>query len=102
MTVATHWHLHRPAEVDELGHLHLDGEVHLATSPELRAALVSAGLARRFAYRGHPYDGWVEASVRTPADAVHATWLFQLNYDRLCNVTLETLLSRITARTTRA
>ena len=51
---ATHWHFNRPNEVngadfyvgtDELGHIHLDGEVHLATSIELREALLEASAA---------------------------------------------------------
>ena len=50
---ATHWHLNRPHEVngadfyvgmDELEHLHLDGDVHLATSSALREALLAEGL----------------------------------------------------------
>ena len=101
---ATHWDLYRRKQVDgadfyvgekELGHLHLDGEVHLATSPELGAMLTSNGLARRFAYSGNPYEGWVETSIHTPADAAHATWLFRLNYDRLQGIPLPVLLARI-------
>ena len=55
---ATHWHLYRREQVDgadfyvgaeELGHLHLDGEAHLATSPgfEGRADLARAGALLR-------------------------------------------------------
>ena len=101
---ATHWDLYRSERVDgadfhvgelELGHLHLDGEVHLATSQELGAVLVSTRLARRFAYGGNLYEGWVETSIRTPTDAAHATWLFRLNYDRLGGIPLPILLARI-------
>lgn len=61
IVAATHWHLSRNRQVDgadfyvadeELGHLHLDGEVHLATTLELGVPLVEAGLARRFPYGG--------------------------------------------------
>ena len=54
IVAATHWHLSRNRQVDgadfyfaaeELGHLHLDGEVHLATNLELSVPLVKAGLA---------------------------------------------------------
>ena len=101
---ATHWNLYRRTEVDgadfyvgeeELGHLHLDGEVHLATTPELRHFLVAAGLARRFSYTGHPNEGWVEASVRTEREAEHAAWLFRLNYDRIRGLPMAELLNRI-------
>ena len=97
---ATHWHLYRSDEVDgadfyvgtdELGHIHLDGEVHLATSLALREALLSEGLARPFPY----YRSWVETSMRPGKEARHAGWLFQLNYDRLAGVPIETLRARI-------
>ena len=97
---ATHWHLNRPDEVngadfyvgaDELGHIHLDGEVHLATSVALRAALVAEGLARPFPY----YRSWVETSIRSQKEACHAEWLFRLNYDRLRGAPIETLLATI-------
>ena len=85
---ATHWQLYRPTEVDgadfyvgeaELGHIHLDGEVHLATSLEQRRTLVAAGLARPFPY----YESWVETSIKSTDDAARALRLFKLNYDRL-------------------
>ena len=62
---------------DELGHLHLDGELHLATTIHLRHLLVAARLARPFAFGGS-YAGWVEASIQNEADADHALWLFRL------------------------
>ena len=91
IVAATHWHLSRNRQIDgadfyvgdeELGHLNLDGEVHLATILGLSVPLVRAGLARRFPCGGS-YAGWVEVSIRTEADAEHAIWLFRLNYDRL-------------------
>ena len=89
--VATvHWDLFEPTRVDgidfyvgegELGHIHLDGEFHLASDPSLGAALVSAGLARRFRYA----RGWVCENVdHIGSDAAVA--LFRRNYDRLVQV----------------
>ena len=106
ISAATQWHLRRNREVDgadfyrgleELGHLHLDGEVHLATNLELSVPLVEAGLARRFPYGGS-YAGWVEMSIRTEADAEHAIWLFRLNYDRLAGAAAAGLVERIASR----
>ena len=90
---AAHWDLYRVGEVvdgtdfylgdDELGHLHRNGEAHLATSPALAQALVAGGLARPLRWGGAAYQGWTEFSVRTTADAAHAAWLFKLKYQRL-------------------
>lgn len=100
---ATHRHLSRRDEVDgadfyrddaELGHIHLDGEVHLATTEPLRQALVARGLARPFRWLA----GWVEASIETEEEADHALWLFDLNRRRLEGVPLDRLLQDIAAR----
>ena len=91
ITAATHWHLSRPDEANgadfyvgeqELGHIHLDGEVHLATNLEMRKSLVEAGLARPFPW----YKSWVEVAIHDEADADHAIRLFRLNYCRLTGV----------------
>ena len=85
---ATHWDLYqrtRPDGADfyvgeqELGHIHLNGEVHLATDALLHDALLERGLAQRFPYG----QDWLLYRIRTQADADHALWLFQLNYRRL-------------------
>ena len=85
---ATHWRLGQPGVVDgadfyvgeqELGHIHLNGEVHLATSLELRKTLLAKNQARPFPY----YASWVETSIETEAEADHALWLFRVNYNRL-------------------
>ncbi len=83
----THWHLHRRSQVDgidfyvgeqELGHIHLDGSIHLATSPALGKVLVTEGRARPFRWA----DGWVEAEIGgIGGDAAIA--LFLRNYERL-------------------
>ncbi len=82
-----HWAFYDPTRVDgidfyvdaeELGHMHLDGSIHLATSPALGAALIAEGSARPFRY-GH---GWVcETVARVGSEA--ATALFRRNYNRL-------------------
>ena len=83
----THWHLHHRDRVDgidfyvgpdELGHIHLDGSIHLATTPALGATLVGEGLGRPFPWA----KGWTMANVeRLGVEA--AVGLFRRNYDRL-------------------
>jgi hypothetical protein len=63
---------------DELGHLHLDGSIHLATSPALGKALIADGKAKPFRYQA----GWVEQHLqRIGVDA--AITLFRRNYEDL-------------------
>ena len=86
-----HWDLLRSTRVDgidfylgeeELGHLHLDGSVHLATSPTLGRALIAECAAHPFRYQ----QGWVCETVRRIGpDAAIA--LFRRNYDRLLRAT---------------
>ena len=101
-----HWDLHDETRMDgadfyvgkeELGHIHLDGSVHLATVKELRVPLVSHKLAEKFPYGG-TYDGWVLFNITTEADAVQAIWLFKLNYQRLTGVGMKELIDTITKR----
>lgn len=104
VVAAAHWNLYRPQEVDgvdfyvgdrELGHIHLDAVIHLATPPELGQLLVRHGLAKRFPYGGSAYDGWVRYRIRSTPDAEHAAWLFRLAYDRIVGVALAELEGRI-------
>ena len=97
---ATHWSFAAPDEVDgadfyvgemELGHIHLDGEVHVPFPAVLRKALIEAGIARRFQWS----NGFVELTIKTAADSERAQWLFQLNYDRLHGATTAELLARV-------
>ena len=87
VTASAHWDLFRPSRVDgidfyvgeeELGHIHLDGSIHLATSPALGAALIAQGMARPFRYQ----QGWVCERVQSIGPKA-ATALFRRNYDRL-------------------
>ena len=83
----THWHLNERDRVDgidfyvgadELGHIHLDGSIHLATTPELGAQLVAEGLGRPFRWA----RGWTTANIdRLGVDAAVA--VVRRNYDRL-------------------
>ena len=104
---ATHWDLYRRDRPDgadfyvgdeELGHIHLDGSVHLATGNALCKSLLEAGLAERFPYG----SGWVLYHIASEADAQHARWLFQLNYDRLKGVPGADLQARIAQRSATA
>ena len=105
---AAHWDLYRVGEIvdgadfyvgdEELGHLHRNGELHLATSPALGQALVANNLARPLRWGGAAYRGWTEFSIRTAADATHATWLFELNYQRLRGRPEADLVAEIASR----
>ncbi|MEZ7505955.1 luciferase family protein [Flavobacterium sp. Arc2] len=100
---ATHWDLYDNTKVDgadfyvgknELGHIHLDGSVHLATTNELRIPLLENNLAKKFPYGGR-YEGCVLFKITNEIDAKQAIWLFQLNYERLMGISIETLISKI-------
>lgn len=82
-----HWDLFDTSRIDgadfyvgdaELGHIHLDGAIHLATSPGLGAVLIAEGLARRFRYG----EGWVCEDVER-IGAAAAIALFRRNHDRI-------------------
>jgi hypothetical protein len=82
-----HWRFDQPDRVDgvdfyvgadELGHIHLDGSIHLATTPRLLAELVAEGAGQPFMWA----SGWTTASIhRLGVDGSVA--LFRRNYDRL-------------------
>ncbi len=107
MIAATHWHRDNPSAVDgaefhvesggELGHIHLNGEIHLALTRPLRDQLVAARLARPFVW----VEGWVTAPITSPEEAEQAVWLFRLGYDRLRSTPESILAGRIRERTER-
>lgn len=87
VSATVHWNQFQRGQVDgtdfylgeeELGHLHLDGSIHLATSPDLGKALVAEGLARPFRYQA----GWVEEQVRRIGPEA-AVALFRRNYEHM-------------------
>ncbi len=97
----THWQLGNPEKVDgaefhvddkELGHIHLNGEMHLLLTKRLSKALIQNGLAEKFRWGAE----WVQAPVSTEKDRERAVWLFRLGYDHLRSVDEETLLERVT------
>ena len=88
VTATTHWHFSDQSRVDgvdfyvgaeELGHLHLDGSIHLATTSALQAELVAEGSGLPFRYA----RGWTQAGV-AHLGVAGAVALFRRNYDRLC------------------
>jgi luciferase-like monooxygenase len=97
---ATHWSLHDPTQVDgadfyvgeaELGHIHLDGEIHLGLTRPLRKALTDAKLAEPFQWAHH----WVQFPITDQSSTQHAIWLFLLGYDRLNGARSRELQRRI-------
>jgi Family of unknown function (DUF5519) len=96
----THWLLGDETEVDgadfyvgqeEIGHLHLEGEAHVATGSVLRKALVAAKLASPFRWSSK----FVVHDVGRAADVEHALWLFRIAYDRAHGVSDEDLIARV-------
>lgn len=87
-----HWHFADQTRTDgvdfyvgseELGHLHLEGSIHLATTPPLAAELVAEGLGAPFPYA----RGWTQSNVAN-LGVSEAIALFRRNYDRLRPPTL--------------
>jgi Family of unknown function (DUF5519) len=97
---ATHWRFGDPTQVDgadfyvgehELGHIHLDGEIHLAVPQRLANALINAKLAQKFRWG----TDWVQFPISDEVSARHATWLFRLSYDYLNGTSAQDLMQRI-------
>jgi Family of unknown function (DUF5519) len=63
---------------DEIGHIHLGGEAHVAVGRNLGAALVAADRAKPFRWS----DEFVVLSIRSPRDAQAAMGLFRMAYER--------------------
>jgi hypothetical protein len=97
---ATHWNLYDRKAVDgadfyvgeiELGHIHLDGSIHLATNAELRDALLKNKLAVKFPYG----QNWVMFNIINEADVEQAILLFKLNYERIKGIDSPSLMESI-------
>ena len=97
---ATHWEIHnnnKPNGADfymkahELGHIHLDGMLHVPSTKEISKALIQAKLAEKFIYA----QNWVQFRIQNEATANHALWIFRLHYDRLCGTEDDQVLQRI-------
>ncbi|MDX2013264.1 MAG: DUF5519 family protein [Myxococcaceae bacterium] len=98
----THWFLGDESTVDgadfyvgedELGHLHLDGEAHVAVGTALRDALVRAKLAHPFVYS----RAFVTWPVDSAADRARAEWLFSLRYGVLTGGSVDEALRQVQA-----
>ena len=101
MLSVTHWQLGDPTRVDgaefhvrdagELGHIHLNSEIHLALTKPLRDQLVELRLAQPFVWN----RAWVTVQVASQTDADQALWLLRLGYDCLRLMPEEVLTRRI-------
>jgi len=98
----THWRLGDETEVDgadfyvgerELGHIHLNGDAHIAVPAAVRNALIAAGLADPFEWS----RAFVVYEIRTRADVEHAQALFRIAFDRLQGVSSSELVARCAA-----
>ena len=105
MIAATHWTIGDSTRVNgadfyleekELGHIHLDGEVHLKLTKALRKTLIENGLAEAFPWG----DEWVQFQIADSESAKHAQWLFRLGYDRLRGFASSELQDRISQQST--
>ena len=85
---ATHWEIwdrNKPNGADfyfgelELGHIHLDGSLHIPSTKKFSQALIKAGLAEKFPYA----ENWIQFKIADDKSAAHAIWLFKLHYDFL-------------------
>ena len=103
IVAATHWHFSANGQVDgadfyrgdeELGHIHLHGEVHVATSPEITRALIAAGAAKRFPWAGA--GEWATYRICSAAGLRHAERLFRLGYDYLGGGSEAALIESVT------
>jgi hypothetical protein len=97
---ATHWLFGNPTVVDgadfyvgelELGHIHLNGEIHLALTKALKKAIIDSGFAEPFRWDAN----FVQFSIKNRHSAQHALWLFRLAYDRIKGMNESDLLTRI-------
>src|SRR5262245_35569764 len=97
---ATHWCLYARTQVggadfyvgeEELGHIRLDGELHLGLTAGPRRRLIEAGLAEALPWA----EDWIQAPIGGRNDARTAVWLFKLGYDRLTGTPSPELRRRI-------
>jgi hypothetical protein len=103
ITARTHWLLGDESVVDgadfylgqdELGHLHLDAEAHVAQAGAVRNALLEAGLAHEFRWSRQ----FVTAPVEKQADVAHVKWLFSLRRRQLEGVAVAALVEEVRAK----
>ena len=90
---ATHWDLYRPSVADgadfyigdtEIGHIHFDGEAHVATDAQISQSFIEQGKAQPFRYRADPtYRHWTQVKITNPTHCENTLALFRANYERL-------------------
>ena len=97
---ATHWEIHNNNKANgsdfyvglaELGHIHLDGMLHLPSTKEISKLLIQAKIAEKFIYVQH----WVQFKIHNQASVNQAIWIFRLHYDRLFGADDAQLIQRI-------
>ena len=95
----THWLLGDETKVDgadfyvgelELGHIHLQGEAHIAVPAAVRNALIKSGVAAPFRWS----ESFVVFEIASSADVELAQSLFRLAYDRLKGASSAELVAR--------
>ena len=100
---ATHWEIGdstKPNGADfyvgkkELGHIHLDGEIHIKLTKSLRDEMIEAELAEKFPWG----DNWIQNLISDKKTMDAALWLFRFGYDRLNGVKVSDLQKRIIER----
>lgn len=99
----THWYLGDETKVDgadfyvgedEIGHIHLEGEAHVALGKTLAAAVVAARRAKPSPWS----DKFVDIRIRTKRDVANALELFQLAYERRRGTPVSGLVARVAAQ----
>jgi len=97
---ATHWEIldrNQPDGADfyvgesELGHIHLDGGVHIFSTKKISTLLIDRSLANKFPYG----ENWVQYHISGKKTVDHSVWLFKLHYDRLIGKDESELLQTI-------
>ncbi|MEO5647380.1 MAG: luciferase family protein [Chitinophagaceae bacterium] len=97
---ATHWEIwdrNQPDGADfyvgesELGHIHLDGGVHIFSTKKISTLLIEKGLANRFPYG----ENWVQYHISGKKTVEHSIWLFKLHHDHLVGKEESELLETI-------
>lgn len=95
----THWLLGDEREVDgadfyvgqqEIGHIHLEGQAHVAVPARLRARLIALELAQPFRWS----KSFVVFDIARAADVAKAEALFRLAYDHVRGVDMDVLIAR--------
>ncbi|RYG85245.1 hypothetical protein EON77_05900 [bacterium] len=103
----THWYLGDETVVDgadfylgeeELGHIHLEAEAHVALPPSVVEAVIRAGLGRPFRWS----RGFVVCRIDGEAAAENALWLFALSLACRAGTPTRELLARVEARSPQA